>query len=79
MSIYLAAVRAHLFLHIGSLIFLCVLQLKVKDDHFLELGLAFLAVDALGAGDMPDVKALVELEHFRVVIVGKDESALDTL
>jgi len=36
-----------------------LLQLEVGDDHFIELGLAFLAVDALGSGDMPDVIALV--------------------
>jgi len=55
------------------------LQLEIGDDHFIELGLAFLAVDALGSGDVLDIIALVEFEDFRIIIIGKDEPALDVL
>jgi hypothetical protein len=54
-----------------------LLQFEVGDDHFIELGLAYFAVDALGSGDVLDIIALVEFEDFRVIIIAEDEASLD--
>jgi hypothetical protein len=32
-------------------------EIKVGDDHFIELGLTYLAVDALGSGNVLDIVA----------------------
>jgi len=48
-----------------------LLQREVGDDDLGVVHLAFLAVDALGAGLLLHLKALIQLVNHRVVVVGQ--------